>query len=131
VAGRQGGAGRQGAWCSGCNSLVWSHPSVIDLVRCKNFPCMRIVSPPGDAARCQQLIAVRRTVTAAKQHTTPRDKWAAAHADPLEQAVSAGRELARRNRAERRVVQVVEPTPVAVEAPPVVIETPGIALQRR
>ena len=92
---------------------------------------MRIVSPPGDAARCQQLIAVRRTVTAAKQHTTPRDKWAAAHADPSSRLSARGRELAWWNGAERRVVQVVEPTPVAVEAPPVVIETPGIALQRR
>ena len=69
-------------------------------------------------------------MTAAKQHTTPRDKWAAAYGDPLEQVVSAGRELAWWKRAERRVVQVVEPTPVAVEAPPVVIETPGIAAAR-
>jgi len=51
----------------------------------------------------------------------------AAHTEPPERAVSAGRELGWRARAEQRTVQVVEPANVAVKAPALVIGTTGIA----
>jgi len=79
----------------------------------------------------EQLTGVRATVAAAEQRTTPRDAWDAAHTEPLERAVSAGRELGWRHRAEQRAVQAVAPEAVTVELPPVVVESPGIALQRR
>jgi len=79
----------------------------------------------------EQLTGVRATVAAAEQRTTPRDAWDAAHTEPLERAVSAGRELGWRARAEQRAVQVVEPANVAVEAPALVIEARGTARQRR
>jgi len=78
-----------------------------------------------------QLATVRAMVAAAEQRTTPRDAWDAAHTEPVELAVSAGRELGWRHRAEQRAASVARAGPHAVEAPPVVIEAPGIALQRR
>jgi len=92
----------------------------------------RIDRQTGALGRLQeQLTGVRATVAAAEQRQTPRDAWDAAHTQPLERAVSAGRELGWRARAEQRAVQVVEPANVAVEAPAVVVGSPGIALQRR
>ncbi len=78
-----------------------------------------------------QLTGVRATLAAAELGTSPRHAWEAAHTEPLERAVSAGRELGWRHRAEQRAVQAVEPAAVTVELPPVVVESPGIALQRR
>ncbi len=78
----------------------------------------------------EQLTGVRATVAAAGLRTTPRDAWDAAHAEPLERAVSAGRELSWRHRAEQRATRVVEPASV-VEAPALVIEARGTARQRR
>jgi len=79
----------------------------------------------------EQLAGVRATVAAAGQRKTPRDAWDAAHIEPLERAVSAGRELGWRHRAEQRATQVVEPANVAVAAPALVIEARGTARQRR
>ncbi len=79
----------------------------------------------------EQLTGVRATVAAAGQRTTPRDAWDTAHTEPLERAVSAGRELGWRHRAEQRATQVVEPANVAVAAPALVIEARGTARQRR
>ncbi len=63
--------------------------------------------------------------------------WDAAHTTPLERAVSAGRELGWRARAEQRAGQAVEPPAVAAEAAAVAVavavavEACGIARQRR
>jgi len=87
-----------------------------------------------------ELAGVRATLATAEQRTTPRDVWDAAHTAPLERAVSAGRELGWRARAEQRAGHAVEPPAVAVEpaavaaeaaAVAVAVEACGIARQRR
>jgi len=78
-----------------------------------------------------ELAGVRGTVATAEQPTTPRDVWDAAHTAPLERAVSAGRELGWRARAEQRAGHAVEPPAVAAEAAAVAVEACGIARQRR
>jgi len=79
-----------------------------------------------------QLAGVRATVAAAEQRTTPRDAWDAAHTEPLQRAVSAGRELGWRARAEQRAVQAVEPPPApgGIELAPVAVEVPSRVLRR-
>ncbi len=69
-------------------------------------------------------------MAAAELGTTPRDARDAAHTQPLERAVSAGRELGWRHRAEQRAVQAVEPAAVTVELPPVTVEAPSRVLRR-
>ncbi len=80
-----------------------------------------------------ELAGVRGTVATAEQRTTSRDVWDAAHTAPLERAVSAGRELGWRARAEQRAGHAVEPLAVAAEAAAVAVavEACGIARQRR
>jgi len=70
-------------------------------------------------------------VAAAELGTTPRDAWDAAHSEPLERAVSAGRELGWRHRAEERAATAVDPAPAVVELPAVTVEPPRIVRQRR
>ncbi len=69
-------------------------------------------------------------MAAAEQRTTPRHAWEAAHTEPLERAVSAGRELGWRHRAEERALQAVEQAAVTVELPPVTVEAPSRVLRR-
>ncbi len=77
-----------------------------------------------------QLTGIRATVAAAELRQTPRDAWEAAHAQPLERAVTAGRELGWRHRAKQRAGQAVEPAAVAVELPPAAVEAPSRVLRR-
>ncbi len=91
----------------------------------------RIDRQTGALGRLQtQLAGVRATVAAAELGTSPRHAWEAAHTDPLERAVSAGRELGWRARAEQRAVQAVEPAAVTVAPPPVTVEAPSRVLRR-
>ncbi len=91
----------------------------------------RIDRQTGALGRLEaQLTGVRATVAAAELRQTPRDAWEAAHTGSLEGAVSAGRELSWRHRAEQRAVQAVEPANVAGEALTLAIGR-GTARQRR
>jgi len=91
----------------------------------------RIDRQTGVLSRLEaQLTGVLATVAAAELRQTPRDAWEAAHAQPLERAVSAGRELDWRHRAEQRAGQAVEPAAVAVELPPATVEAPSRVLRR-
>lgn len=78
-----------------------------------------------------ELAGVRSTVTAAEHRTTPRDEWDVAQTGTLERAVSAGRELGWRARAEQRAEQAVEPAAVVAQAPDLEIEAHVVARQRR